>query len=317
MKNKVSIIVPIYNVEKFLRECIESLINQSYENIEIILINDDSPDNSKSICEEYQKKDNRIKLYNKENGGLSDARNFGIEKSTGEYLIFVDSDDVIDRNYIKILLDNSVENDAEICICNFEKFEEHYHEDLATIHYKKSIYLPSEFIKEILCVKKNSYAWGTLIKKKIFGDIRFKKGIRFEDIEMMYKLYMKSNRIIFVDLPLYKYRQQENSIVHKYNVKNMIDYTENCKSFCLNVQNRYPELKKYVNQFMCNAYSMAVCSSLNNKNELDKYQKELKVIVKKTKFYELPFQIYIKLLLFKYNTNLATKILKLKNQEKK
>ena len=220
MNYLVSIIVPIYNVKSFLEECIESLINQSYSNIEIILVNDGSTDDSKDICEKYKRNDKRIELYNKSNGGLSDARNYGIDRANGEYIVFVDSDDVVDRDYIKLLVENSINEKSDICICNYEKFTNNFLYNYNNYSYKKNIYLPIDYIKEMLCIKKNSYAWGTLIKKELFMNIRFKKGVRFEDTEMMYKLYIKSNKIVFIDLPLYKYRQQENSIVHKYNINN-------------------------------------------------------------------------------------------------
>lgn len=121
-KEKISIIVPIYNVEKFLPRCVESLVNQTYGNIEILLIDDGTKDNSAIMCDEYAKKYNNVKAFHKKNGGLSDARNYGIEKATGKYIAFVDSDDFVNKDYCKILYNNLIKNDADISICDFQIF---------------------------------------------------------------------------------------------------------------------------------------------------------------------------------------------------
>jgi len=119
MNELISIIVPIYNVEIYLEKCLNSIINQTYKNIEILLINDGSSDNSLRICKKYQKKDKRIVLINKKNGGLSSARNAGIDKASGNYLLFIDSDDYIEIDMIEKLYNNIKSNNADISICNF------------------------------------------------------------------------------------------------------------------------------------------------------------------------------------------------------
>ena len=121
MEELISIIVPIYRVEKYLNRCIDSILSQSYRNLEIILVDDGSPDNCSIICEEYAKKDKRIKVIHKKNGGLSEARNYGIEASTGDYIMFVDSDDYISKDMCKTLLINALENNADIVVCNFKE----------------------------------------------------------------------------------------------------------------------------------------------------------------------------------------------------
>ena len=121
MDKLISIIVPIYKVEIYLRKCIDSIVNQTYKNIEILLIDDGSPDNCGIICDEYAKKDERIKVIHKENGGLSDARNYGIEASTGDYIIFIDSDDYVSESMCENLLICALENNADIVSCNFKE----------------------------------------------------------------------------------------------------------------------------------------------------------------------------------------------------
>lgn len=124
MKDLVSVVIPIYNVEKYLRKCIETVIDQTYTNIEIILVNDGSTDNSLQICNQFKEKDKRIKVINKKNGGLSDARNVGIKNAQGKYICFIDSDDFISEKYIEELHNLIVENKAQIAVCGFENVNE-------------------------------------------------------------------------------------------------------------------------------------------------------------------------------------------------
>ena len=120
MDDLISVIIPVYNVEKFIDRCINSLINQTYKNLEIILVDDGSPDNCPGLCDDWAKKDNRIKVVHKQNGGLSDARNAGLERSTGDYIMFVDSDDFVDETICEVLLNDLKNNDADFSMCGVE-----------------------------------------------------------------------------------------------------------------------------------------------------------------------------------------------------
>ena len=124
MEDLISVVVPIYNVEKYLKTCIETIIKQTYKNIEIILVNDGSTDNSLQICNEFKEKEKRIKVINKKNGGLSDARNIGLKKAKGKYICFIDSDDFINEKYIEELHSLIIKNNAQIAICSFENVNE-------------------------------------------------------------------------------------------------------------------------------------------------------------------------------------------------
>ena len=124
MDSLISVIVPIYNVEKYLERCVESIINQTYKNLEIILVDDGSPDNCPQMCDDYAKKDSRIKVVHKKNGGLSDARNAGMKVATGEYVSFIDSDDYISLDFYETLLETIVDNDSDIVECSVVKFYE-------------------------------------------------------------------------------------------------------------------------------------------------------------------------------------------------
>ena len=218
IKPLVSIIVPIYKVEPYLRRCLDSIVNQTYTNLEIILVDDGSPDNSPQICDEYATKDNRIVVIHKENGGLSDARNAGLDICKGEYISFVDSDDWIANTYIELLLKAAIETNTEIAIGNFIKTEQSYRLNIDNIKNPNYVFLNStSAIKKLWSNDKIIYvtAWGKLIKKTIFTDIRFPKSFIYEDEYTSYKLLYRANKILFLDIPLYCYFQRKDSIIGK------------------------------------------------------------------------------------------------------
>ena len=213
---KLSIIVPVYNVEEYLEECLDSLINQNYQDYEIIAINDGSKDNSLKILRKYEKKYPKlIKVYDKENGGLSSARNYGIEKSKGKYLFFVDSDDYILPNSLKIL-DKYLEEDYDIIVYPFiagneenQKFELMYNKDIED--KRKRLLVGKPCAQNKIC-KKNLYT-----KNKI----TFLEGVYYEDLATTPKLALHTENIKFIEEPLYFYRVRPNSIMNnkEYNPK--------------------------------------------------------------------------------------------------
>lgn len=222
-KELVSVIVSIYNVEDYLNKCIDSIINQTYKNLEIILVDDGSLDNSPQICDEYSKKDNRIKVIHKQNGGLSDARNHGIEISTGKYLCFIDSDDYIDKQMIEKLYQNLKGNKSDISICNF--YEAYQNGKLNYQHF------PNEKLKVSGNNKfyniYNDYGISTIIacgkiyKKELFNDIRYPIGRVHEDEVIVIDILEKTNIISYIDEPLYYYVQREKSITKTFNLKRL------------------------------------------------------------------------------------------------
>ncbi|MCI7678044.1 MAG: glycosyltransferase [Streptococcus orisratti] len=216
MDELITVIVPIYNIENFIGNCIESIIRQSYENIEILLINDGSKDNSQKICETYVAKDSRVKLLNKENGGLSDARNYGLDYASGEYIVFIDGDDTIDPNYIEKLYTSIKMNGSEVAICSFNLVNEDY------VPFKSEILnLPAgvvsghDILSEVLTSYGYKYvvAWNKIYKKRIFDTLRFEKGKLYEDEFINYKLFWDIQNVAIVKEPLYNYVQRSGSIV--------------------------------------------------------------------------------------------------------
>ena len=236
MKNdKISIIVPIYNVDKYLRRCLDSIINQTYKNIEIILVNDGSKDDSLKICKEYKKKDKRVVLIDQKNAGLSMSRNNGIDIATGDYIGFIDSDDVISIYMYEYLLKSIKESNSDISLCPFKAFNNDivFSNDYNNISIEKD-----EVIKELLIDRKiSSHACDKLYKKKLFNNIRFPKGKKYEDIPVIYKLFLKAKNISFVDTPLYGYYLRDDSITGNYSIETNKDFIEA-------INKRYDELVK-------------------------------------------------------------------------
>lgn len=214
----VSIVVPIYNVEKYLKQCIESLINQTYKNIEIILVNDGSQDNCSSICNNYAYNDKRIKLINKENGGLSSARNAGIDIAKGKYICFVDGDDFVNEEYIQIMYNKIKKNKADIVICNYQRVVDIKDINKNGNSEKEWILSGKEECKNIYNKSKYVYtivAWNKLYKMEMWKNIKFPVGKVHEDEFITYKLLYNSNRVINLEKKLYYYRIVPNSIMNK------------------------------------------------------------------------------------------------------
>ena len=206
MEELISVIVPIYNVEKYLNKCIESIINQSYSNLEIILVDDGSKDSSGIMCDSYILKDKRIKVIHKENGGLSDARNVGIDKAKGEYIVFIDSDDWIDEKMIEILYNIIKKNNSDISICDyFLAYNEEIQtqkEDIEIINLSNIEALKKIYDKDLgVCM---IVAWNKLYKRNLFkDDIRYPYGKIHEDEFTTYKLLYKAEKISYTKQKMY------------------------------------------------------------------------------------------------------------------
>lgn len=223
MKDLISVVVPIYNVEEQLPTCIESLIAQTYTNIEILLVNDGSKDNCYKICGEYEKKDKRIKVINKENGGLSDARNKGIESANGSYICFIDADDYIEKNFIQELYNMCIFNNVSIAQCTFNFCIDGKRED--NIKEIKYITISSREMLDNTYKKyhpNNISACNKLFKIELFDDIRFPVGKIHEDEFTVYKLIYKASQAAITNQKLYNYVKREGSITQtSFNIKRL------------------------------------------------------------------------------------------------
>lgn len=240
MGKKISIIVPVYNVEDYLAECIESIIKQTYADIEILLVDDGSKDGSLAICREYEQKDARIRVLTKINGGLSDARNFGMAHATGDYYMFLDSDDTITPDACEVLYE-LIDAGAEVAI------GELYKQPDAVLRTDKAAkwYTPAEALKVIL--EETSFstsACAKLFDKKVFEGILFPVGKLFEDLATVYKVLYQAEKIAFINYDVYYYRVRENSITTQaFNVRKMdlFEFTAQIREF---VEANCPEALK-------------------------------------------------------------------------
>lgn len=248
MEPLISIIIPVYNVESYLPRCLDSIINQSYKNLEIILINDASTDNSLSICNEYKNKDDRIQLISIEHGGLSKARNTGLDIAKGEYIGFVDSDDYIDKDMYKSLYKALANNGADMSVCTFYRDypdgtkEYDFLETRDTIIFNKD-----EAIENILIDKTlRNYVWTKLYSAHLFNDLRFPEGKNYEDIFISIKLLEKINKLIYINKFLYYYVIREGSIDSSKKVGNIKDAIEETyRRYKYIKENYYPKLREY------------------------------------------------------------------------
>ena len=219
MENQlISIIVPVYNVEEYLKQCLDSILEQTFSDYEVILVNDGSTDNSGLICQEYAEKDSRIRYFEKENGGLSDARNYGIEQAQGKYLTFVDSDDFLDKMHLNVLYTALVSNNVDISIVNYAN----YQTSNATFYlhtfgeYYEKNYSSEELLDNLAILERNdlsfSTIWGKLYKRSVFSFLRFPKGVIGEDVALIYKIYTQVDKIVYAHKDTYIYRENDSGI---------------------------------------------------------------------------------------------------------
>lgn len=211
----ISVIVPIYKVEPYLRRCVDSIVNQTYTNLEIILVDDGSPDGCPAICDEYAAKDSRIVVIHKENGGLSDARNAGLDICKGEYISFVDSDDWVADCFIEVHFKSILDTNAEISICNYIRTSSSYSATIKANEVNKKVLSPTEAVKKLWSEEETTFvtAWGKIYKSNLWKEIRFPKGLIHEDEYTSYKLLYKAKKTVFINIPLYCYYQRPDSIM--------------------------------------------------------------------------------------------------------
>lgn len=224
----ISIIVPIYKVEKYLKECVDSILAQTYQNFELILVDDGSPDSCPAMCDEFAKQDSRVVVIHKENGGLSDARNAGLDIAKGEYIGFVDGDDYISPRMYETLINRILSDKSDFAVCEHARVD-----DLGKIiEFPKSqqkvnrkYYSPDEFISELfICNGAYVVAWNKLYRKDIFAKLRFPFGKQHEDEFIIHHVIAQCKRISYVGDVLYYYLQREESIMSQsFNVR-CLDY---------------------------------------------------------------------------------------------
>lgn len=309
--NLVSVIVPVYNVELYLEKCLDSLMNQTYKNLEILLIDDGSLDNSGSICDEYSKKDSRFVVIHKSNGGVSSARNEGLKQMNGNYFTFVDPDDVVDKNYVKILLENCLKHNCEISICGVRDVYENQQIRSCSKKFKKKID-KSRAIQEVLNSKYyTGVVWGKIYKKEILDFIRFDENLKIaEDLKFLINI-LENIESVYVDTTvcLYNFTLRNNSATScefNENWKNEILLCENIENTLTNKKLKKYAKKRYIKiNLDCIIKLVREGYDLNNK-ELSNLIKNIKN--KKNIYYKFQFKEKIKLFVLVKKFDLFKKI---------
>lgn len=279
MKDVVTIIVPIYKVEQYLDKCIDSIVGQTYKELEIILIDDGSPDRCGKICDVWEKRDNRIKVIHKENGGLSDARNAGLDIAAGEYIACIDSDDYIEKTYIEYLYTLIKEYNADIACCGLNLVSE---DGILRSGGKFKTANPIIFnridaLKEMLYGKHYSNsAWGKLYKTELFHNVRYPKGKLFEDMFTTYKLFDKCEKAVYGPNRLYNYLQRTSSITGSVNPFHRLDVIQAEEELLVYAKDHVPEIlpaaryKLFASSIVClNAFS-PYSNNADEKREIER-----------------------------------------------
>ncbi|PLR87261.1 MULTISPECIES: glycosyltransferase [Bacillus] len=317
MNPKISIIVPVYNVESYLHKCVDSILAQTHTDFELILVDDGSPDNCGKICDEYANKDSKVKVIHKKNGGLSDARNAGLDIATGDYIGFVDSDDWIEPDMYELLYNMCIKNNCEIASCT------------STIYYKNktvtngthplTIHNRNEAMRAMLQGELyDEVVWTKLIKRSLLKEIRFTVGIIYEDTAFTYKVIHESQQVCCIGAPKYNYLKREDSQMDKaiknIRIDGVLVYDEMYKF----INEYYRELSNLVALKLANI-SMTVLNLISFNQNFPKYKKEyykvtsilnsyfhktitqnvyprnVKILLAATKIYPLSYKILVNL----------------------
>ena len=222
----ISVIIPVYNLENYIEQCIKSVINQTYANLEIIIIDDGSTDNSGNICDLWQKQDNRISVIHKKNSGLSDARNIGLDLAKGDYISFVDGDDWIHPQMYEILLRYYENENIDMVCCKLVKVEEKTINDFNNVDIdgKYAILTPTDALLDLSIT--DVTACNKLYKRKLFNQIRYPHGRYHEDEWVIHRLLYECNKIVSTDAGLYYYMMREGSITHTFSKNRVLDGVE-------------------------------------------------------------------------------------------
>ena len=252
----ISVIIPVYNAENTIENSVKSVLLSTYRDIEIILVDDGSTDQSPDICERLAKKHENIIVYHNENGGAAKARNFGIEHANGQFISFIDSDDFITNSYYEILINLLNETDSDIAVCGHKKVYGN-HKDILEHEIINSnnntLDMPSSAISYSkiealngLLYQRNfiSAPWGMLSKKELFSNVRFPAGKRAEDMATIYKLFAAASKVVRTDAKLYLYFQNKSGTIYTTQSSLNPDYYDNCTEMLQFIEKNYPESVK-------------------------------------------------------------------------
>ncbi len=323
MNDKISVIIPVYNVEKYIRKCIDSVIHQTYENIEIILIDDGSTDDSGKICDEYARMDSRILVIHQENRGIGYVRNIGLDCATGSYIAFIDSDDYVEKEMLLKLYNGLKKYNSDIAICSVWRIENNGVKSLWINNFTESAVFTDSYLFYLFLQKKfGLMLWNKLFDVRFFSNIRFANKITAEDLEVLIRIFYEAKSVVYINEPLYYYLKRPESLTEtsKKKVDNKLnDYFESQK-FMFDFLKTYKNdaLKYFVNNYieeLLGIYQMIIFNNnFNNlkekvQNEFDKNYDLFKKyntlkFGKKLKFQLLVKYKYIYFIILLYERNL-------------
>lgn len=285
MNEKVSVVIPVYNIEKYIKKCIDTVVEQTYSNLEIILVDDGSTDKSGEICEQCAQKDFRIKVIHKENGGAADARNVGIKNTTGKWITFVDGDDYISKELIEQLMLITLKNNADVVITNLIKVNEFEERITIKNESNKEEELTSEqAIEEMLYQKKfDSGLPAKIFAKKLFEDIILPVGNLYEDIAILPSIFNKANKIVYSDFIGYMYFFRDTGTTRSDFKKEKMILIDVCLDIKRFVKNKYPKIEKAAQYRLLNSAIHLLMQIDRNKKETQEIQNKLWQIIKKNR----------------------------------
>ena len=273
----ISVIIPVYNVENYLDDCLNSVIVQTFHNIEIILINDGSTDKTARICDEFATKDDRIRVLHKDNSGVAASRNVGVDLALGDYILFVDGDDVANREMVEVLYGNLKKYDADISICGLKYFDTKM--PYNTVKIQKTIVLNNIDAIESMFYQRyfDTGPVAKLYKSSIVKKNRFPDGKVFEDLYTVYKILNGAEKIVFTPEVLYYYRQNEVSLMHKDFENSILDELSAIDEIEMFVNKEHPELEKAFLSRKFSSYCQVFgwIPSDNNNKELTAIRNEI------------------------------------------
>ena len=289
MNPLISVIVPIYNVEKYLARCVDSIVNQTYKNLEIIFVDDGSPDRCPQMCDDYAEKDSRIKVVHKKNGGLSDARNAGMAVATGEYISFIDSDDYVSDDFIECLLDVMNKENSDIAECSVVKFYEDNRFDEFIDDLSVKTYDTQDAMSALIAENPfHQHVWNKLYKTELVKDIPYAVGKLNEDEFWTYRVFGRANKVARLNKTMYYYFQRNSSIMGVgYNIRRL-DALEGKANRQKYIENNFPDLSTQAKIDLYGSCMFAYQSVLKFMSGAEK-KKALELIRKYRKMYNLSF----------------------------
>lgn len=250
MNDLISVVVPIYGVEKFLKLCVDSILGQTYKNLEIFLVDDESPDQCPGWCDEYAKQDERVITLHKKNGGLSDARNAVMDRLHGNYIVFVDSDDFLDISYIENLYRMIIKTKSDIAVCSWNEIDENniYLPEFAEFdEHQTQVWGKIRALRALLYqVPIDNSVWSKMYRRELFEGIYFPKGKLYEDFATMYKVFSRADKVCYNPYPGYQYMLRGTGIMlQNFTVKKMdlIDFADEMRTVLMK---QYPELENAI-----------------------------------------------------------------------